>query len=134
MTFKLCKAALLGLSVAVAPLAVSAQTLKWTSQGDALTLDPHSQNEGPTLAMNGQIYERLVNRNPDLTLVPELALSWTAVEPTKWEFKLREGVTFHGGEAHDSAHHNRWSQSDPSKPVDLDFYYRSGLGRGQRRG
>ena len=99
MTFKLCKAALLGLSVAVAPLAVSAQTLKWTSQGDALTLDPHSQNEGPTIAMNGQIYERLVNRSPDLTLVPELALSWTAVEPTKWEFKLREGVTFHGGEA-----------------------------------
>ena len=89
---------LIGIGIACAPLSVNAQTLRWTSQGDALTLDPHSQNEGPTLAMNGQIYERLVNRDPTLALVPELAVSWTAVEPTKWEFKLREGVKFHGGE------------------------------------
>ena len=94
--------AILGTATAVALAAVaaplSAQTLRWTSQGDALTLDPHSQNEGPTIAMNGSIYERLVNRDPDLTLVPELAVSWEAVEPTKWEFKLREGVKFHEGQ------------------------------------
>ena len=31
--------------------AVSAENvLRWTSQGDALTMDPHSQNEGPTMA------------------------------------------------------------------------------------
>ena len=29
----------------------SAETLRWTRAGDALTLDPHSQNEGPTSAM-----------------------------------------------------------------------------------
>ncbi len=27
---------------------VSAQTIKWSMQGDSLTLDPHAQNEGPT--------------------------------------------------------------------------------------
>ncbi len=72
--------------------------LRWTSQGDALTLDPHSQNEGPTNAMNGQIYEALVTRDADLALQPELAVSWEA-GADGWTFKLREGVTFHDGAA-----------------------------------
>jgi len=71
----------LGLTALAAP-AMAENTLRWTSQGDALTLDPHSQNEGPTIAMSGQMYERLVNRDPDLALVPELATSWVAIEPT----------------------------------------------------
>ena len=25
-----------------------AKTIKWSMQGDSLTLDPHAQNEGPT--------------------------------------------------------------------------------------
>ncbi len=71
-------------------------TLRWTSQGDALTLDPHSQNEGPTIAMNGTIYESLVTRDAALKLQPELAESWTAA-PDGWTFKLRKGVKFHDG-------------------------------------
>ena len=34
------------LLLAAAAIAATAQTLRWASQGDALTLDPHSQNEG----------------------------------------------------------------------------------------
>ena len=79
------------------PVAASAENvLRWTSQGDALTLDPHSQNEGPTNSMNSLIYESLVTRNPDLELEPELAESWEA-GPDGWTFKLREGVKFHDG-------------------------------------
>ncbi len=88
-----------GASFAVlAMLAVpaSAQTFRWTSQGDALTMDPHSQNEGPTIAMTGQIYESLVSRDPELNLVPELATEWKVVDGG-WEFTLRQGVTFHDG-------------------------------------
>ncbi len=98
MNFSIRTAALLPLALSLSLSAASAQTLKWSSQGDALTLDPHSQNEGPTIVMNGQMYERLVNRDPALNLVPELAVSWEAVEPAKWAFKLREGVKFHGGQ------------------------------------
>lgn len=98
MKFRGLSALLISASIVTAGIAADAKTLRWTSQGDALTLDPHSQNEGPTIAMNGQIYERLVNRDPELNLVPELAVSWTAVEPSVWEFKLREGVKFHGGQ------------------------------------
>ena len=77
-----------------------AQTLRWTSQGDALTLDPNGQNEGPTNAMVGNIYERLVNRDYNLALQPELAVSWEPIgDGSTWEFKLREGVTFHDGSA-----------------------------------
>jgi peptide/nickel transport system substrate-binding protein len=36
-------------------------------------------------------------------LVPELALSWTNPEPTKWVFELRQGVTFHDGSKFDAA-------------------------------
>ena len=94
----------LGTAIGVGVMAMSVgsasaeNVLRWTSQGDALTLDPHSQNEGPTIAMNGSFYERLVNRDPDMTLVPELALSWVAVAPDTWEFKLRPGVKFHEGQ------------------------------------
>lgn len=89
-----------GVSLAVLALVAapaSAQTFRWTSQGDALTMDPHSQNEGPTIAMTGQIYESLVTRDAKLELQPELATAWEPVEGG-WKFTLREGVKFHGGQ------------------------------------
>ncbi|MFK7995836.1 MAG: ABC transporter substrate-binding protein [Granulosicoccus sp.] len=71
--------------------------LRWTSQGDALTLDPHSQNESPTIAMNGMMYESLVTRDTEMNLLPELAESWSN-DGDVWTFNLRKGVNFHGGE------------------------------------
>src|SRR5689334_6344110 len=56
-----------------------AKSLRWASQGDALTLDPHAQNEGPTSAMNAHVYEPLISRDPSLSKVPALALSWKAI-------------------------------------------------------
>ncbi|WP_146346650.1 ABC transporter substrate-binding protein [Falsiphaeobacter marinintestinus] len=90
---------LLTVSVAaltVANPALAENVLRWTSQGDALTMDPHSQNEGPTIAMNGQIYESLVTRDAELNLQPELAESWEA-GADGWTFNLRKGVKFHDG-------------------------------------
>ena len=39
-----------------------AKTIKWSMQGDSLTLDPHAQNEGPTTQVSRQVYEALVTR------------------------------------------------------------------------
>ncbi|MFN8898302.1 MAG: ABC transporter substrate-binding protein [Pseudomonadota bacterium] len=89
----LLPALLLGL----APADVGAQTLRWASQGDPLTMDPHSQNEGLTNAVNGQVYERLTRRNRQLEIVPSLATEWQQTGPTTWRFRLREGVRFHDG-------------------------------------
>ena len=74
-----------------------AKTLRWASQGDALTLDPHSQNEGPTTAMNNHVYEALISRDPSLAKVPGLALSWKTIASDAWEFKLRPDVKFSDG-------------------------------------
>ncbi len=71
--------------------------LRWASRGDALTFDPHGQNETPTITALTQVYETLVSRDAALTLMPRLATSWEITEPTVWEFQLREGVTFHDG-------------------------------------
>jgi ABC-type transport system substrate-binding protein len=78
-----------------------AETLRWARVGDALTLDPHSQNEGPTHTLNHHIYETLVGRALDGTLTPRLATEWSIIEEddTVWVFKIREGVTFHEGQA-----------------------------------
>ena len=37
-------------AIAAAGSLSAENVLRWTSQGDALTMDPHSQNEGPTIA------------------------------------------------------------------------------------
>jgi peptide/nickel transport system substrate-binding protein len=75
------------------------QTLRWSSQGDPLTMDPHAQNELLTNAMNGQVYETLLNRDQRLELVPVLATEWQQTSPLSWRFKLRPGVRFHDGAA-----------------------------------
>ncbi len=86
------------LAALVATGAAPAQTLRWASQGDPQTMDPHSQNESMTNMMNGQVYERLVARDKQLNIVPSLATSWQQVSPLVWRFKLRTGVRFHDGE------------------------------------
>jgi peptide/nickel transport system substrate-binding protein len=88
----------LALALAVGVAAAEAKnTLRWASQGDALTGDPHSQNEGPTNAASLNIYDPLIRRNAKSELEPSLALSWKAINPTTWEFKLRPNVKFHDG-------------------------------------
>jgi peptide/nickel transport system substrate-binding protein len=83
--------------LALACLAADAATLRWSSQGDYLTADPHGQNEGINNLINDEIYERLVMRGKKLELVPGLATSWEMVAPTRWRFHLRHGVVFHDG-------------------------------------
>ncbi|HRD86517.1 MAG TPA: ABC transporter substrate-binding protein, partial [Rubrivivax sp.] len=72
-------------------------TLRWASQGDPQTMDPHSQNESMTNMMNGQVYERLTRRDRQLAIVPSLATEWSQTGPLSWRFKLRQGVRFHDG-------------------------------------
>ncbi|HOB95059.1 MAG TPA: hypothetical protein PK306_06920 [Aquabacterium sp.] len=62
--------------------AASAQVLRWASQGDALTMDPHSQNEDLANNLNAQVYERLTRRDRQLAIVPGLATEWQQTAPT----------------------------------------------------
>jgi peptide/nickel transport system substrate-binding protein len=92
------RAASLAIAVTLAfGTAVEAKTLRFSSQGDITTIDPHGNNEGFTNAFLDNIYEPLVTRGKDLKLEPALALSWQQVGPTVTRFKLRPNVKFHDG-------------------------------------
>ena len=80
-----------------AAVPAGAATLRWSSQGDIVTMDPHSQNEGFTNAYLDHIYETLVTRGKELKVEPCLATSWAYVNPTTMRFKLRPNVRFHDG-------------------------------------
>jgi peptide/nickel transport system substrate-binding protein len=94
---KTAMAAALLLAVGMSPLAAQAKTFRFAYQGDATSLDPMALNETFTLGFQNNIYEPLVSYDGELKLVPGLATSWTNPEPTKWVFKLRQGVVFHDG-------------------------------------
>ena len=98
---KLALAAALCAATMFTAVSAEARTLRWARSGDALTLDPHAQNEGPTHALNHHIYEPLVMRDRKGALEPGLATSWKILDNDKsiWEFKLREGIKFHNGAA-----------------------------------
>jgi len=80
-----------------------AKTIKWSMQGDSLTLDPHGQNEGPTTQVSRQVYEALVTRGLDMSIGPQLATKWKAVDPNTWYFFLRDDVKFSNGQKMTSA-------------------------------
>ncbi len=75
-----------------------AKTFKYSTTGDILTMDPHSQNEGPNNAAKNNVFECLVHRDYNLKVEPSLAVRWEVINPTTWRFYLRKGVKFHEGE------------------------------------
>src|ERR1700754_1101043 len=80
---------------AAAPAA--AKTLRWASNSDHSSADPHGQNQIINNAINGQVYEALVRKGRKMEIVPRLAESWTQVSPAVWRFHLRRGVKWHDG-------------------------------------
>jgi peptide/nickel transport system substrate-binding protein len=90
------RAVLLSLILACAA-AAHAKTLRWATQGDSSTLDPHAQNESFTNAINGLVYEYLCDYDKSVTLKPALATSWKNTSPTTWVFYLRRDVKFSDG-------------------------------------
>ena len=92
----LARAAALAALLALFPLA-EAKTLRYSSQGDITTLDPHANNEGFTNAFLDNIFDTLATRGKDLKVEPSLALSWQPVDATTMRFKLRPNVLFQDG-------------------------------------
>lgn len=87
-----------GALIALATTATaSANELRFAFQGDVNSLDPYTLNETFSLGFHGNIYDGLTGRDEDLNIVPGLAESWEILEPTRWRFNLRQGVTFHNG-------------------------------------
>ncbi len=82
-----------------APAASSASgQIVYSSSRDLNTTDPRlidTTEEGTIIQL---INEPLVILDAEMNVVPLLATSWEPLEDTTWQFKLREGVSFHNGE------------------------------------
>ncbi|WP_392667344.1 ABC transporter substrate-binding protein [Streptomyces sp. LN785] len=85
------------------PAAGAGNVLRVSQTGDPKTMDP--QKQGDMTSMNALInmFDTLTTRGRDNTLRPRLALSWKALSPRVWRFRLRPGVAFHNGEPCDAA-------------------------------
>ncbi|MBE1285321.1 MAG: peptide ABC transporter substrate-binding protein [Rhodobacteraceae bacterium] len=95
------KSLLLSAALVMAGTAVSAETLRIPHElgyGGSESIDPISPQRFYEAIQN--VYSRLVRQGEDGRPSPDLALSWEATPDAKeWTFKLREGVTFHNGNA-----------------------------------
>ena len=75
----------------------AAQEIKVGLSAEPSSMDPHYHNLTPNNAFLSHIYERLVEMDEKQRLIPGLAESWKVVDEKVWEFKLRQGVTWHDG-------------------------------------
>jgi peptide/nickel transport system substrate-binding protein len=62
------------------------------------TLDAQLVNDRSSRIFTDNIYEMLLFRSPTNEIEPLLATSYENIDPTTWQFKLRDDVTFHDGE------------------------------------
>lgn len=65
---------------------------------DAVSLDPHGQNDQASSRVRVQMFDTLLMQDKDLEFQPLLATSWDQIDELTVEFKLREGVKWHNGE------------------------------------
>ena len=77
--------------------AAAQQTLTIGVGGAFTSMDPHYHNLGPNNLLTTYVFDPLVRFDAKYNVEPSLAVSWRAIGDTTWEFKLREGVTFHDG-------------------------------------
>ncbi|MBC8023454.1 MAG: ABC transporter substrate-binding protein, partial [Burkholderiales bacterium] len=86
------------MAILLAAMAVEAKALRYASQFDPGTMDPHALSSVYNNRVLSQIYEPLVGRDEKFQVEPRLATSWTPLDGGKgWRFKLRPNVKFHDG-------------------------------------
>jgi peptide/nickel transport system substrate-binding protein len=80
-------------------VAADADTLVLALERDQDNMDPHMHFQRVGIIMNINMYDSLLHKNTKLEYEPSLATEWQALNETTWEFKLRQGVKFHNGDA-----------------------------------
>ena len=80
-------------------VAADADTVVMALASDQDNMDPHMHFQRNGILMNINMYDSLLHKNTKLEYEPSLATEWKALDETTWEFKLRQGVKFHNGDA-----------------------------------
>jgi len=68
-------------------------------RGELRIVDKHPNNWA---SITFNVFEHLVELDRDGKVVPRLATGWRWLDDRTLEFKLRQGITFHNGEAFDA--------------------------------
>jgi peptide/nickel transport system substrate-binding protein len=120
-------ALLLAAALPAAARPAAAQDLRIASQVDITSVDPHFANLDANNAMAMHIFSRLVDRDARLRLSPGLAESWSLIDDTTWEFRLRRGARFQDGSpvtAEDVKASIERVAAVPNSPSPLSIYVR----------
>lgn len=88
---------LLSALFALVALPLQAASLAIGLAADVSSLDPHYLNVAPNIVVASHFFDTLVTVDANGKLMPGLAESWKAINPTTWEFRLRRGVKFSDG-------------------------------------
>jgi peptide/nickel transport system substrate-binding protein len=108
-------------TAAPAAAAKPSGTLTIAQGADTTSLDPHQTQASAPRGMMRSFLETLLMFDHDLKIQPWLATSYTLVNPTTWEFKLRDDVTFHNGEKF-TAESVKWSVQRFVDPQTKNIY------------
>jgi ABC-type transport system substrate-binding protein len=68
-------------------------------RGELRIVDKNPQN---WTRVTDNVFEHLIEYDPDGTMVPRLATQWRWLDDRTLEVRLRQGVTFHNGEVFDA--------------------------------
>ena len=108
---------------AVAPArAASGGTLRagWSGVGEFRTIDPAQINQVLLFQIASNVMSGLTHINPALQAEGDLAIDWEVdASGTEYTFNLREGVTFHNGDAFtaDDVIYTYQRSKDPQKSI-----------------
>ncbi|MDH5452079.1 MAG: ABC transporter substrate-binding protein, partial [Paracoccaceae bacterium] len=95
-------------------------TCGWSGVGQIATLDPAQINQVVQFQITSNVLSGLMHINRDLVGEGDLAESWeVTADGTQYTFKLREGVTFHNGDAFtaDDVLYTYNRSKDPDKSI-----------------
>ena len=73
------------------------ESIDWASYAEPFSLDYAYAFDYSDNQVLANMCESLLRLNPDFSLSPGLAESFTNPEPTKWVYQIRDGVKFHDG-------------------------------------
>lgn len=102
MTLRYLRLTAFAVAAALPALPAVAQELRIGLASEPSSADPHFHNLGPNNQLRRNVFESLVGTDEQQKLFPQLAVSWRPLDDTRWEFKLREGVTFSDGSTFDA--------------------------------
>lgn len=69
---------------------------------EIISMDPYFTQSLPDDSVQKHVFQMLTRFNKDVELEPYVAESWEMVDELTWEFKIKEGYTFHNGEVVDA--------------------------------